>query len=85
MSQKRCQEHCILLCNYFNYIDRLRRERVGGATDSELDLPSLKLDLPYVFLVGKAYFQGRTVNSRGRCSFQRSSYELLEGDIVIVV
>ena len=25
------QEHCILLCNYFNYIDRLRRDRVGMA------------------------------------------------------
>jgi hypothetical protein len=27
---KSMQEHCILLCNYFNYIDRLRRDRVGG-------------------------------------------------------
>ena len=69
MSQKRCQEHCILLCNYFNYIDRLRRERVGGATDSELDLPSLKLE-DYIFLVGKAYFQGRTVSFKGVVLFK---------------
>lgn len=33
------QEHCILLCNYFNYIDRYRKERVGAGASFQRWFP----------------------------------------------
>lgn len=60
------EEHCILLCNYFNYIDRLRRDRVTGFSATDIQSYCVLCDL---VPEGEAVVVLRQEKSSGNCEF----------------
>jgi len=66
------EEHCILLCNYFNYIDRLRRERVAGYSSTDIQSYCVICDL---VPEGEAVVVLRQDKTSGNCEF----WHALEG------
>jgi len=60
------EEHCILLCNFFNYIDRYRRECVGGYSTSDIQSYCVICDL---MPEGEAVVVLRMDRQSGNCEF----------------
>ncbi|CAK9090187.1 Coiled-coil and C2 domain-containing protein 2A, partial [Durusdinium trenchii] len=60
------EEHCILLCNYFNYIDRFRRERVAGYNFTDIQSYCVICDL---VPEGEAVVVLRQDKTTGNCEF----------------
>lgn len=60
------EEHCILLCNFFNYIDRYRRECVGGYSTSDIQSYCVICDL---MPEGEAVVVLRKDMQSGNCEF----------------
>lgn len=64
------EEHCILLCNYFNYIDRYRKETVPGYSDTNIQSYCVLCDLA---LEGEAMMVLRRDLTTGHCEFWNAS------------
>jgi hypothetical protein len=60
------EEHAILLCNYFNYIDRYRREKVEGYGNTDIQSYCVQCD---VVPEGEITMVLRRDNETGNCEF----------------
>ncbi|CAJ1420608.1 unnamed protein product [Effrenium voratum] len=60
------EEHCILLCNYFNYIDRYRRAQVPGYSSTDIQSYCVICDL---VPEGEAVVVLRKDHGTGNCEF----------------
>eukprot|EP00931_Biecheleriopsis_adriatica_P026090 TRINITY_DN15896_c0_g1_i1.p1 TRINITY_DN15896_c0_g1~~TRINITY_DN15896_c0_g1_i1.p1 ORF type:complete len:1745 (+),score=308.47 TRINITY_DN15896_c0_g1_i1:250-5235(+) len=60
------EEHCILLCNYFNYIDRYRRQAVSGYENADIQSYCVICDL---VPEGEAVVVLRRDRHSGHCEF----------------